>query len=101
MKPYCLGKHPFFPRLCGNIPSSIFAEAYGRKALLVGGLMSIGTGDLAALAAQGPRGGTVGSGWNGEVPGTPGFFSPGNDGKSSGYSLWKFEKFEQSHGKFG
>ncbi|CAE7901633.1 CAL, partial [Symbiodinium microadriaticum] len=31
-------------KLCGNIPSSILSEAYGRKPLLVGGLLSIATG---------------------------------------------------------
>jgi len=36
-------------KLCGNIPSSILSEAYGRKPLLVGGLMSIATG-LAGVA---------------------------------------------------
>ncbi|CAL1154414.1 unnamed protein product [Cladocopium goreaui] len=40
-------------KLCGNIPSSIFSEAYGRKALLVGGLMSIGTGIAGVAFASG------------------------------------------------
>ena len=47
-------------RLCGNIPSSILADVYGRKPLLVGGLMCIATGSWAegwfADLARGVRG---------------------------------------------
>ena len=66
-------------RLCGNIPSSIFSEAYGRKALLVGGLMSIGTGDLIDINPAGGRGC---------------FFEPKKDQPPQSVSGWCFGTME-------
>ena len=40
-------------KLCGNIPSSILSEAYGRKPLLVLGLTSVATGIAGVAFASG------------------------------------------------